>query len=366
VTSYDKLGEYIGITEVYAVQAWCRSVAKGRFVVEFSDTADTASIYRDKIVFPRPNVKMTVRDAIKMRGFMVHETSHPLYQPDYNDVVDKYKVDMSKPFGMVWNVLLDCHAESCRARGWPGDAKALSEFGTVTGMHLSEKLVPQLTSPETIAKGLDPNFDRLSIVMLAHVAVEGTWNNGMRISFAPLVEAFGEERSAKAHDIIVRFNLRDRLLDQNETAESILFLAQDVYKYLWGDAPPQEEGKDKPSKEKGEGGEKKDGPNESGNDKDEEGEKGGEPESDDGEGDAAKDGENPEDSEQGEDGENPLEQGSTLKLTELLFTDHYKRDNPGNAENKGGEGQHFDYSAYKECSRYEPCDPARVVVVNFD
>jgi hypothetical protein len=283
--------------------------------------------------------------------------------------VDKYKVDMRKPFGMVWNVLLDCHAESCRARGWPGDAKALSEFGTVTGMQLTDKLVPQLTSPETLEKGLDPNFDKLSIVMLAHLDVEGSWNNGMRISFAPLVKAFGEERSAKATEIINLFNLRHRLLDQDETAESLLFLAQDVYKHLWGESaqPPPEEGQTK-SKDKGEKGEKQEGANESGNDKDEKDEgDDGEPKSGDGdeEGEDSSE-ENSDESEQGKDGDQPLQNGSTLRMESLLFTDHYKRDNPGNEKNAGGEGQHFDFTNYSQTNIYEPCDPARVEVVNFE
>lgn len=350
------LDEYIGITEVYAVQAWCRSVAKGNYRVTFDEKAETASIYRDHIVFPKPNARMTKRDAIKMRGLMVHETSHPMYQPDYNDVVDKYKINMKSPMGMVWNILLDCHAESCRARGWPGDAKALSEFGTVTGMHLSEKLVPQLLSPETLANGLEPNFDKLSIVLLAHIEVEGSWNAGMRISFAPVVEAFGQEKQAKAREIIDLFDLRTKLLNQHETAESLLFVAQDVYKHLWGEPPPNEGD--------GEGGDKSDDDdgNESGNDK----KKGkGEP-SDDGEPESSGEGDSDESEQGGEEGKDPRTKGGVLVMKSLLYTDHYQRDSGGNENNAGGEGQHFDFTEYSMSSTYQPCDPARVEIVDYE
>jgi len=371
VTRHDR--EYEGITEVYALQAWCRTVAGKDFTVEFRDDVQTAMVYRKHIIFPRPNSSMTKRDSIRMRGLMLHETSHPMYQPDYDDTVDKYRINMQAPLGMVWNILLDVHAESCRARAWPGDSKGLSEFGTVVGLDLQARIIPQLKSPETIAKGLDTDFKNLSIVMLAGVEVEGSWNIGMRLSFAPVRTAFGDEVGNAADDVVARFDLHNRLLDPDETAESLLLLAKEIYRYLWqtkGEDEQPESGKGPPSDQKGEGKDEKAGgkdgkpsngePNESGNDKGDKGDKGDEPESDTG----PASGNNGEQSD--EDGNTPRDEGGTMKLKGLLFTDHYQRDEGGNPENAGGSGVHFDYSDYSETARYQPTDPAQIELIKYE
>lgn len=338
-------GEFIGITDVYALQAWCRSVSKGHMTVEFRDDAVTAMVFKRHIIFPRPNARMTKRDAIKMRGLMLHETSHPIYQPDYDRVVVEKDVDMRLPLGMVWNVLLDVHAESCRAREWPGDSKALSEFGTVIGMDLTDRLVPSLTSPETLAKGLDKDFKNCSIAMLAAATVESTWNVGMRLAFAPVYAAFGTEITDAAADVVARFNLNSRLLDQSETAESLLALAGEIYEYLWKPEPQDQGDSEEKTKGKGEPGEKgeesegePDEGDSEGDESDEDANESGNDKGDDGEGDSqppdADDGDEGDSSgkSEGEGDEGEQDQGEeghasgTFKIESLLFTDHYKRD----------------------------------------
>jgi hypothetical protein len=332
------LRDRIGITEIPALQAWVRTVVGSHFKVKFDPKAETAYVDSGKnMVIPAPNAAMTLRDAIRLRGFCLHETSHPMYQPRIFDLMQANKTKPHSPLGSVFNLLLDVHCETMRYKQWPGDGKALSEFGAVVGHDIHERLEKMLkVNGNVFPKG----FDKMAVVMTAARNAEATWNMGMYVGFAKLVdELFTQEIRDKADELEAKFDLKGRLVNDGdkETEESIWQLAREIYEWLWEKDPEEEMeqpegGKGKP-KDGEEGEEESDGTTGS-----------GKPEYD--------------PDAKSEDTEETLKE--KIKVTEMLFSNHYEQNHKG-----GGHGVGFDYTGYKMRSAYQPIDPHEFKVIDY-
>lgn len=346
MTSY--LKEKIGIREVGALTLWVRSIVKTHYNVRFDQRAETAYVDGHKnMVIPLPNEKMTLRDAIRLRGFCLHETSHPMYQPKIFDIMKENPTKPGSPLGMVYNVLLDVHCETMRANEWPGDGKALSEFGAVIGHDVYEKISKQMAalSSKDIDTLWEGNFGKMSVLLTAARNAEALWNTGMLLGFERLVnEIYPQWVRDKAEELESRFNLKGRLVEgcEKETEESIWQLSKEIYEWLWEkDSEEEMQPKDgKGGKEDKEGDEKGD-------------------ESEDGEGEGKAAGVKPEMGDGGEE-KSDVKPEEKIKITELLFSDHYE------TLTGGGHGQGFDYTNYKEYSVYHPVDPKTFNVIDYN
>ncbi len=331
----DNLKQQIGIIEVSHLVRWIRSVTTGHYTVRFEYGADTAYVdyIRKEIVIPQPNEKMTIRDAIRLRGFCIHETSHPRYQPNLAVVMSKHPVKANSPLAGIFNLFLDVHAESMRAEEFPGDAKALSEFGAIVGHDCYERMSAALKANGNVwPKG----FEKIASVLIACKNAEGTWNIGMVLGFQKLIDLYPEEAKRLSVELESKFDLTRRLVTEGyaENEESLWELSKQVYEFLYKKDPesqiePPEGGKGKPKKgKKGEGEES---------------------ESDAGGLNGNGDGE-----------DTDAQADEKIKISELLFTDHY------DAKSKGrGHGQGFDYSQFSESSKYTPVDPATFDIINY-
>jgi hypothetical protein len=354
----DNLKSKIGILAVSDLVRWVRSVVGVHYDVRFEEDAQTAYVdYTNKrIVIPTPNAQMSLRDAIRLRGFCIHETSHPIYQPKLAEVVDKYPVKQGSPLAGVFNLVLDCHAESMRAADYPGDMKALSEFGAVVGHDVTEKVAEGLKDNGNVwPKG----FDKMATVLCAMRNAESTWNIGMLVGFAKLVdELYPPEWVAKAVELEKKFDLTRRLVTEGSKEDewTLFDLAKQIYEYLWEQSAESQmapaKGKGKGKKEKGEKGEPSSGADGDGDDGDEgESQEGDEDESD-GDGDEA---------DKDADGEASNKKRKTkLKVTDLLKTDHYETSRKG-----GGHGMGFDYTNYTSYRTYTPVDPATFRITKY-
>jgi hypothetical protein len=307
--------------------------------LRFDPHAETAYVQRTGpsallCVIPTPNSNMTKRDAIRLRGFGLHEMGHPKWQPDIFDIMEKYPTKKGSPLGGIYNVFLDVHNETLTADDYAGDAKALSEFGAVVGHDVYEKLAPRLKA----TGGVFPtDFEKMCMVMTSARNAEATWNVGMMVGFDKLVnDLYTKEIRDVAGVLERKFNITDRLVtNATDTDEwHIWDLSKDVYAYLWEKDPEEEIGGGggaggKP--EKGEG------------------------EKQEGEASSAKGGK------AGNDGEEEAEQqDEKIPIDELLFSDHYETMVGG-----GGTGQGFDYTNYKKHAKYTPVDPASFKVTDY-
>lgn len=325
----------IGILEVSALQQWVRSVAGGHFRVRFQADAPTACVTTDgDMIIPTPNARMTVRDAIRLRGFCLHETSHLMYQPEIFDLLKKYKIKNGSPLASVWNILLDLHGETMRAREWPGDAKALSEFGAVIGRDTYDNIVRAMKEQGKTAADFPEDFKKLGAVCRAARIGWTTWNVGLKLGFARLESEIYDDWMRDTGDEINRkFNLTDRLVVNgiDETGESIFGLAKEVYEWLW-DTPAESQMGDPDGKGDGKG---------------EKGE--GEPKEGDGEpgSDAASEAKDSTD-DSGKDGDSEAKAKDKILIKSLLHTDHYE------TMEGGGHGVGFDYTQYKSSESYTP------------
>jgi len=341
------LTDKIGITEVAAMTMWFRARLTGGRIngwsisLRFEAGAETAYVQRTGpsallCVIPTPNSNMTKRDAIRLRGFGLHEMGHPLWQPDIFDIMEKYPTKKGSPLGGIFNVFLDVHNETLTADDYAGDAKALSEFGAVVGHDVYEKLAPQLKA----TGGVFPaNFEKMCMVMTSARNAEATWNVGMMVGFDKLVnDLYTKEIRAGAAILESKFNLTDRLVTNATSTDEwqIWDLSKEVYAYLWEQDPEQEIGagggggsKGKPEKGEGEG-EKK-------------------------EGEAAGNG-----GKAGNDGEEEAgRMEEKIPIDELLFSDHYE------TMVGGGSGVGFDYTNYKKHAKYTPVDPHTFKVTDY-
>lgn len=324
--------ERIGISDLSAFAQWVRAITKGYYKVSFDPSAVTAYVTSDKrMVFPRLNDKVTVRDMIRMRGFGIHETSHPRYQPDVWTVMKANPLPQTHPLAAIYNMLLDVHAETMRAQEWAGDAKALSEFGAVVGRDVTDRLRKEIADHG----GIDPasDFFKVAQVMLASISVESSWNIGLRIGFAELQDTIMPADVQAGRDLILStFDLENKLTNDTNNASTIWKLSKAIYKFLWPDKDPEQEVQKGKGKGKGK-------PGEEGKDAEEGESSGGEP----GEGDNG--------------GPPPTE---PIPITVLVWSDHYE------TEAKGASGQGFDYTNHKEYNVYTPVDFNEFRVVDFE
>jgi hypothetical protein len=333
--------ERIGISDLSSFARWIRAVCKGHYRVEFDPKAKTAYVTADKrMVFPRLNDKVTVRDMIRMRGFGIHETSHPIYQPDVWDVMKANPVPQGHPLGAIYNMCLDVHAESMRAQEWAGDAKALSEFGAVTGRDVTERLGKDITD----AGGIDPESDffKVAQVMLATIDAESEWNVGLRIGFDELQNKIMPIEVQQGRDAIeAKFNLKEVLLKDTNNASTLWELTKDIYRFLWPDKDPEEEVNKCKGEKKGADGDP--------SDKEGEGE---------GDGDPA-----PINTDKIVDGEPSKDSKPAKKkipVEKLVWSKHY--------EDKGGppSGQGFDYANFHQSDVYIPIDFDKFKVIDYE
>lgn len=337
------IGNYsnkIGIRELGALTMWVRSVVGKHFNVSFVRGLQAPCIdMHGNMKLPVPNDKMTISDAIKLRGWCIHETSHPMYQPDGFDILKNNPMKENSPLGFIFNMLMDVHCETMRYLDWPGDGKALSEYGAVLGHELTPRI-------EESIKACDDDYLKTISLLYACITAESAWNVGMAISFKELfTRIVPKDTVALGHDVLHKFKLRERLVDnpEDETSQSIFDLAKEIYAFLY-DKDPEDE------VHKGKGEDKKEG--------DEGKEKGEGDESEDGEGDGdeSESDANPKEGD-GKEGKGKLKKKP--KINELLWSDHYETMQ-GN-----GHGMGFDFTDYKEHDAYTPVDFARFKFVTY-
>lgn len=342
------LDERIGITDVSALTLWFRSRVGQHFTVKFERGAETAYVqYKPTklCVIPYPNERMTKRDQVRLRGFGLHESSHPRYQPEIFDILETAQIQKGSPLGGIYNALLDLHAETKAANEYIGDAKALSEFAAVVGRDVYEKLEQSLKDAGNV---WPPLFAKMASVMIAVRNAEMTWNVGMMIGFDKLVNTLYTREMRDGAEMIERkFHLTSRLVENcdNEDGHTIFELAKEIFEYLY-EIPPETQMNQDGSDGKGTG-------------KEGEGKK-GKPKSAPEAG-AAK--ETGSDSESGEGEEESLSEQlakEKIKIDELLFSDHYETMQGGM-----GSGVGFDYSGYKYHYDYHPVDPASFKVIEY-
>lgn len=350
--------ELIGIAELGALTAWTRAVTRGTYTVRFCARASTAYIDGKTMVIPRLNAAMTRRDVIRLRGFCIHETSHPIYQKEAFDILKANPLPNESPLRAIYNMFLDVHAESCRAKDWPGDAKALSEFGVITGRDVTDNFKEMLAEKEG---DLDPTFLKITGVMHAAINAEGSWNLGLRIGFDSLFRTiFPPESAAIGTDLTSKFSLNTRLIDPNETAKSLWELTKEVYEYLFNESAEEElkRGKDKAEgkgKDKSEGkgkGDEESEDGESGGDGDEDGDEDGDGEAE-GKGTKHKPGDG--------DKEAKPEEGK-IPVDKLVWSSHYEYKD----KEAGASGMGFDYANHKEYQTYTPIPFEQFVMVELE
>jgi hypothetical protein len=344
--------KFVGITEVSVLMRWVRSVAGSTYRVEFVNGAETAYVTEDKrMVIPHPNEKMTLRDAIRLRGFCLHETSHPRYQPDIFKVLTKSGVAKDSPLLSIYNMIADVHAETMRFKEWPGDGKALSEFAAVLGHDVTEKMEASLKD----TGGVWPrNFKKVAGLLAAMRSAEGLWNVGMVVGFNRLInDIYTQEMRDIGTDLEAKFNFKRRLVEECEKEDewTLWELAKEVYEYLY-DKPSEDE------QNKGDGkGEGKGEPKEG---------KGGakpQPGEGDGEGEKSTAESNPSPSNE-QDKDQPESDAEVLakekiKVTDLLMSSHYE------TKAGGGHGMGFDYTGYKRYHMYQPVDPSTFYITDY-
>lgn len=317
------LNERIGILEVSALERWVNSRCGVHFHVTFDPYAETAYVTNSgKMVIPSPNPAMTLRDAIRLRGFCLHEAGHPQWQPQIWDVMKKYPTPQGHPLGGLYNLFLDVHSETLTANMYEGDAKALSQFAVIVGRDVTEKLTKGLK----VSGGVFPNgFDKMAGVMICCRDAEGSWNTGMRIGFDSLIrDIYTEEMREIAADVKKHFDLEKLLVTNASDIDEwgIWDLSKRVYEHVWGkdaEEPPEEGvggGRAKPTPDASDGSSDEDKPDV-------------EP-----------------------------EEGS-IKVTDIFNSDHYE------TMTGGGNGMSFDYSSYSGRGSYTPVDPKTFVITKF-
>lgn len=329
----------IGISDVYAFSLWFRSRVGKYFTVQFDASAETAWVKMRPspvCVIPKPNTNMTKRDVVRLRGFGIHESGHPRFQPEIFKLMDDRPIKNGSPIAGIWNGFLDVHSETLSYREYPGDGKALSEFAAVAGRDVYERL-----SKLYLANGSvwPHNFAKMASVMTACRNAEKTWNIGMDLGFAKVInDLYTPDIRDVAATLEKKFDLTHRLVDkgEDENGETLLDLSIDVFKYLWPEEDPEEhmppppgKGKKKGEEEEGEGGEQPTGAG----------------------------GENKE-HEKG----NLIEEMATekIKVHEIMHSDHY------DTEAGGGHGMGFDYTNYKRSAVWTPVDPSQFRVVEWN
>jgi hypothetical protein len=285
------------------------------------------------MVIPRLNAKVTKRDLIRLRGFGLHETSHPRYQPDLWDVMKANPLPENHPLAAILNMVADVHAETSRAQEWEGDAKGLSEFGAVVGRDVTDRLREEIREAGGIAPESD--FFKVAQIMMACVQAESSWNVGMRIGFAELQEKLMPEAIQIGRDEIEsKFDLTATLTNVTCNASELWELSKKIYAHLWPDKDPEKEVQ-KHKKKKGES---------------EEGEKSEESE----------ESESSTPSKHGEDGDGTEKPTKPIPITVLVWSEHY------DSKKRGASGQGFDYTDHKEYNVYTPVDFTEFTVVDYE
>lgn len=328
------LKEKIGITEVSALQRWVRSRCGVYYRVTFKLGEETAYVTEHgEMVIPTPNSNMTLRDAIRLRGFGLHEMGHPKWQPDIFKIMRANPVPQGHPLGNVFNVLLDVHSESLTASEYVGDAKALSEFGAVVGHDVYDKLTKALKVSGNV---FPDGFEKMAGVLIAGRNAEGSWNVGMMVGFEKLVnEVYPKEARDIAEDLERKFKLTEVLVDNGKDVNEygIFDLSKQIYQYLWDKDPEQEIAN---AKAKGSGkGDPTDGKEE-------------------------KEGAGGTGNKYGEGGtEEATPATDKIKVEELLHSNHYE------TLTGGGNGVGFDYTNRKGYAKYTPVDPATFKITSY-
>ena len=334
----------IGITEIGPLTMWFRSRLGRYMTVMFDPSAPSAYVKRGPgntltCVIPSPNASMTIRDAIRLRGFVLHEYGHPRWQPEIFDVMDRYPTHSDSPLAGIYNIIADVHSETLTALEYPGDAKALSEFAAVVGRDVYDRLKPEFEANGSV---WPPNFAKMAGLMVACRNAEATWNTGMRIGFDKLVNELYTKDIRDLSDVIeTKFRLTDRLVTKGELENewTLWDLSKDIFAFLYDADPEEQIG---PPRNKG------------GKEKEEEEEKDGE-----GEGKEKKEGSSEFDKDAKGKAEPDKFLEEKIKIKELIWSDHYE------TEQGGGHGQGFDYTQYVKRDVYTPVDPATIKVIDF-
>jgi hypothetical protein len=253
-------------------------------------------------------------------------------------------VKENSPLGAIYNLFLDVHAESMRAEEFPGDAKALSEFGAVTGADCYERMQKALKDTGGVwPKG----FEKLAAVLTACRNAEGSWNIGMMLGFQKLIDLYPQEAKDLADQLEAKFNLTERLATnpQGEDEYTIWDLSKEVYEFLYGKDPESQ--MEKPP-EKGGGGKSKP---ENGKPEN------GKPEGGKEEQQSSAPGNEYDPNAEGDSDEQAHEK---IKVTELLFSEPY------GAKGKGkGHGMGFDFTNYRQNDLVKPIDPALIKIIDY-
>lgn len=332
--------EHIGITDLSALTQWVNTVTKGVYSVEFVDGAETAAISGNKMILPKPNTGMSLRDMIRLRGFALHETSHPLYQKEAFDILKEARMNPDSPLGAIYNMCLDVHAETSRADEYPGDRKALSEFGAVLGRDITDSIVDKVP-------GVDPESDSGKTLAMMHATLEAEsqWNMGLRSGTADLLAAMPEGVKSKSEELRDKFDLMHRLTDPTESARSLWTLSGEIFEFLYGRPPETEqnqtgEGEGSGEKGGGEGEEKGESTGESGTNSDgdsecdphAEGAKGGDPKK------------------------------GNLTVRQMVWSSHYE----GGVKGDYGHGKSMKFDEYEEYAMYTPYPQPDFKVIDYD
>jgi hypothetical protein len=324
----------IGIRELGALTMWVRSVVGRHFNVSFVKGLEAPCIdAKGNMRLPLPNSSMTISDAIKLRGWCIHETSHPMYQPDGFEILKNNPMKADSKLGFIFNMVMDVHCETMRYLDWPGDGKALSEYGAVLGHDISPKVASILKAGD-----VDEDYLKTLALLYACIRAEATWNVGLAISFDTLfTRDYPKDIVTLGDTLISKFRLRERLVEnpQDETSQSMFDLSKEIYEFLYDKDPEgeiQKKGKGTP----GEGESEEEGDGE-------------------GEGESTA-------SESDKEGEGKPTKGKLKqrpKITDLLRSDHYETL-VGN-----GHGMGFDFTKYKSSEVYTPIDFSRFKFVNY-
>jgi hypothetical protein len=338
------LKERVGILDVSALSVWVRAVGGQYYTVRFDSTAPTACINTSgEMIIPTPNANMTIRDAIRLRGFCIHETSHIRYQPKIMDILRREKIKADSPLGPVFNIISDINAESRRAREWPGDGKALSQHSAVSARDTEDRLSKMVTKGHM----MDDNFKKISAVFMAGYNAAGSvWNTGAAIGYRRIFnEVYDDDVRDMAANLESRFDLTNVLVNDCEAIdeEGLFQLSKDIFEFLWEKDPEQEVG--------GGGDEKGEPSDEPG---DEEGEDGEQPSDADGE----------DSDETGEKGEKSDSKGKATKKIPIEVLIHEPHV-PYETDAGGGHGQGFDYTKHKSSNVYVPVDVNKFKVINY-
>jgi len=343
--------EQIGITDLSALTQWVNTVTKGVYNVEFVDGAETAAISGTRMILPTPNTAMTLRDAIRLRGFALHETSHPLYQQDAFEVLSEFPMSEDSPLRATYNMMLDVHAETSRAEEYPGDRKALSEFGAVLSMDVAEKLHPHM---HELKDG--DEMSKIMAILRSTIDAESQWNRGLASGFKDMFNDMPKHVVDMAEDVNDKFDLPNRLTDPSETGRSLWELARNVYEYVWKKDPDEEkqEASGKGGKGDGEGeGEGEEGEGSGGPGEEGDGKKGS--------GDPADGDVDQGDRTDGGEGGGKSSKGK-IRMREMVWSSHYD----GEKGAPGGHGKEMDFTNYTAHDMYIPVPHNQFKVINYD